>query len=94
MDQLARVGKTATEARKVWDHVKRLEEIGAFGAELEVVPDRVAELTNRRGVDVVFEHVGSQTWPGSLLSMKRGGRLVTCGSTTGIVAPTKLIFED
>jgi 3-methyl-2-oxobutanoate hydroxymethyltransferase len=41
------VGKTATEARAVWDHVKRLEQIGAFGAELEVVPDRLAELITR-----------------------------------------------
>lgn len=36
------VGKTCESARAVWDHVKRLEEIGCFGAELEVVPDRVA----------------------------------------------------
>jgi 3-methyl-2-oxobutanoate hydroxymethyltransferase len=36
------VGKTAKSAKAVWDHVKRLEAIGAFGAELEVVPDRVA----------------------------------------------------
>jgi 3-methyl-2-oxobutanoate hydroxymethyltransferase len=41
------VGKTATEARKVWDHVKKLESIGAFGAELEVVPDRLGELISR-----------------------------------------------
>lgn len=33
-------------------------------------------LTKRRGVDVVFEHVGAETWAGSLLSLKRGGRLV------------------
>lgn len=38
------VGKTAESARAVWDHVKRLEAIGAFGAELEVVPDRVARV--------------------------------------------------
>ena len=38
------VGKTAVEARRVWDHVKQLEAIGCFGAELEVVPDRVAAL--------------------------------------------------
>ena len=37
------VGKSATEARAVWDHVKKLEAIGAFGAELEVVPDRLGE---------------------------------------------------
>lgn len=36
------VGKTAASARAVWEHVQRLEAIGCFGAELEVVPDRVA----------------------------------------------------
>ena len=38
------VGKTATEARAVWNHVKQLETIGCFGAELEVVPDRLGAL--------------------------------------------------
>lgn len=51
---------------------------------------RVRKLTGRKGVDVVFEHTGPQTWGGSLLSMKRGARLVTCGSTTGIMAQTNL----
>jgi alcohol dehydrogenase len=51
---------------------------------------RVRRITGRRGVDVVFEHVGPQTWSGSLLSMARGARLVTCGSTTGIMAETNL----
>ena len=40
-------------------------------------------LTGKKGVDVVFEHTGADTWNGSLLCLKRGGRLVTCGSTTG-----------
>ena len=43
----------------------------------------VRRLTKRKGVDVVFEHVGADTFNGSLLSLKRGGRLVTCGSTSG-----------
>jgi NADPH:quinone reductase-like Zn-dependent oxidoreductase len=43
----------------------------------------VRKLTGRKGVDVVFEHVGADTWNGSLLSLKRGGRLVTCGATSG-----------
>ncbi len=43
----------------------------------------VRKLTAKRGVDVVFEHVGQDTWAGSLLSLKRGGRLVTCGATSG-----------
>jgi len=48
--------------------------------------DVVAEvhrLTNRRGVDVVIEHVGQATWTRSVRALARGGRLVTCGATTG-----------
>jgi 3-methyl-2-oxobutanoate hydroxymethyltransferase len=41
------VGKTATEARAVWDHVKQLEAIGAFGAELEVVPDKLGAFISK-----------------------------------------------
>lgn len=41
------VGKTATEARAVWDHVKKLEALGAFGAELEVVPDRLGAFISK-----------------------------------------------
>ena len=47
------------------------------------LPARVREFTNGRGVDVVFEHVGTATWERSLKSLVRGGRLVTCGATTG-----------
>ncbi|MGE0226130.1 MAG: zinc-binding dehydrogenase [Acetobacteraceae bacterium] len=43
----------------------------------------VRKLTRRKGVDVVFEHVGADTFTGSLLSLRRGGRLVTCGATSG-----------
>jgi NADPH:quinone reductase-like Zn-dependent oxidoreductase len=43
----------------------------------------VKRLTGGRGVDVVFEHVGAATWDQSVFSMKPGGRLVTCGATTG-----------
>ena len=41
------------------------------------------KLTGKKGVDVVFEHVGGESFNGSLLCLKRGGRLVTCGSTAG-----------
>ena len=43
----------------------------------------VRKLTGKKGVDVVFEHVGADTFNGSLLSLRRGGRLVTCGATSG-----------
>ncbi|HZT27743.1 MAG TPA: zinc-binding dehydrogenase [Pseudolabrys sp.] len=43
----------------------------------------VRKLTAKKGVDVVFEHVGGEGFNASLLCLKRGGRLVTCGSTAG-----------
>ena len=51
----------------------------------------VRKLTKKKGVDVVFEHTGADTWAGSLLSMKRGGRLVTCGATSGPVGSLNLM---
>jgi len=53
-------------------------------------PKEVKRLTNSRGVDVVFEHTGATTWPGSIISLKKGGRLVTCGATSGFDAHTDL----
>ena len=43
----------------------------------------VKKLTGGRGVDIVFEHVGEATWDQSVYSLAVGGRLVTCGATTG-----------
>ncbi|HTS74838.1 MAG TPA: zinc-binding dehydrogenase [Bryobacteraceae bacterium] len=43
----------------------------------------VKKFTGKRGVDVVFEHVGAATWSKSLESLAPAGRLVTCGNTTG-----------
>lgn len=51
----------------------------------------VRRLTAKKGVDVVFEHVGADTWSGSLLSLRRGGRLVTCGATSGPSASINLM---
>ena len=53
-------------------------------------PKEVRRLTERRGVDVVVEHTGSATWPGSISSLKNNGRLVTCGATSGYDARTDL----
>ena len=49
------------------------------------------KLTKKKGVDVVFEHVGADTWAGSMLCLKRGGRLVTCGSTSGVSTQMNLM---
>jgi len=49
------------------------------------------KLTNKKGVDVVFEHVGGEGFNASLFCLKRGGRLVTCGSTAGPSATINLM---
>jgi len=53
-------------------------------------PKEVKRLTDRKGVDVVFEDTGAVTWPGSIASLKTNGRLVTCGATSGFAAQTDL----
>ncbi len=50
----------------------------------------VRKLTNGRGVDVVVDSVGEQSWTGSLRSLRRGGRLVVCGATSGPIVSLDL----
>lgn len=52
--------------------------------------ERVKQLTDRRGVDVVLEHVGGETFERSIRALGWGGRLVTCGATTGAAAKLNL----
>ena len=49
----------------------------------ENVAERVKLLTEGKGVDVVIEHIGPETWDTCLRSLSKGGRLITCGATTG-----------
>ncbi len=49
----------------------------------ENVSERVKLLTEGRGVDVVIEHIGPEVWERCLASLAKGGRLITCGATTG-----------
>lgn len=48
--------------------------------------DEIMRLTDNAGVDVAFEHTGAVTFPGSLASLKKNGRLVIAGATTGAEA--------
>ena len=54
-----------------------------FNHAKEKVAERVKLLTEGRGVDVVIEHIGPEVWDTCLHSLGKGGRLVTCGATTG-----------
>jgi NADPH:quinone reductase-like Zn-dependent oxidoreductase len=68
---------------------RKLARAVALGAEAAIdhyqedVVARVKALTGGRGVDIVVEHVGVATWDRSLRCLARGGRLVTCGATSG-----------
>jgi NADPH:quinone reductase-like Zn-dependent oxidoreductase len=71
----------------------RARELGADAGILYEAVDFAAEarrLTGKRGVDVVFEHTGEATWEQSIASLARGGRLVTCGASSGFNGRTDL----
>ncbi len=78
--------------------VEKMERARGLGADDTVdhykqdVLAEVKRLTGKRGVDVVIEHVGKATWEGSLKALAKGGRLVTCGATTGADVTTDLRY--
>jgi len=67
----------------------KLEKAKGLGADFlinhykEPISEMVKQYTENRGVDVVVEHVGKATWEESLKSLAKGGKIVTCGATTG-----------
>ncbi|WP_336002033.1 zinc-binding dehydrogenase [Halorientalis halophila] len=78
----AEVYATASSEEKL-DYARELGADEVINYEAEDFDDRVRELTDGRGVDVVVDHIGAATWQQSLASLAKGGRLVTCGATTG-----------
>ena len=77
---------------------EKLAKAREFGADhvinhkTQKIRDEVRRITSKRGVDIVFEHVGTATWDDSLASLALAGRLVTCGNTTGYDAKIDLRF--
>jgi NADPH:quinone reductase-like Zn-dependent oxidoreductase len=78
----ARVIVTSSDDGKLAE-ARRLGADVTLNHRTEQVAPRVRALTGRRGADVVIENVGEATWDQSLRALARGGRLVTCGATTG-----------
>lgn len=77
---------------------RRLSRLRALGADYlidyrEVEFDReVWRMTGKRGVDVVVDYTGADTWARSLRSLRKGGRLLTCGATSGYDARTDIRY--
>jgi len=84
-----RVFATASNAEKL----QRAKELGAdflINYTTEEFDKAIRELTNKRGVDIVVDYIGADTWVRSLRSARRGGRVLTCGATTGFAPQTDL----
>jgi NADPH:quinone reductase-like Zn-dependent oxidoreductase len=77
---------------------KKLEKASVLGADYGIdhykqkISQEVRRITNKEGVDIVVEHVGTATWEESMRSLKPGGTIVTCGATTGFNATFDLRF--
>lgn len=102
------IGTAAIQIAKLWgatvfatagsaEKAARAKELGADAVIEYRNMDFLAEvrsLTSKRGVDIVFEHVGADTFDRSLRALTKGGRLVTCGATTGadVTINLRLVF--
>ena len=88
----ARVIATASTEKKL----ARAKELGADDVvnyvEDEEWDQTVRRLTGKRGVEVVIESVGAATWERSIRALGKGGRLVTCGATSGPIGPTDIRY--
>lgn len=91
-----RLDATVIATASTDEKLKKAKELGAdFGVNYTTHPEfhkEVKKLTNGRGVDVVFEHVGPTTFRSSAASLAPGGRLVFCGATTGAEVAMNLRF--
>ncbi len=76
------------------DKLQQAKELGAdFLINYNSTPDfhkEVFRITQKRGVDIVIDSAGQATWQKSMRSLRKGGRLVTCGATTGPIAETNI----
>jgi NADPH:quinone reductase-like Zn-dependent oxidoreductase len=85
----AEVIVTSSSAGKL-ERAKKLGADATINYKTENVVERIKEMTNGRGADVVVDSTGAATWPLDLTCVTKGGRVVLCGVTTGAGAETDL----
>lgn len=72
------------------EHARKLGADEVINYNTQDFAQEIRRITNKRGVDVVVEHIGEQTWEKSAACLARMGRLVTCGATSGDLGKTNL----
>jgi NADPH:quinone reductase-like Zn-dependent oxidoreductase len=90
-----RIGARVVACTSSAEKARRLRELGADETVNVLEEDfsaAVWNLTEKNGADVVVDYSGKDTWPGSIRCTAHGGRIVTCGATTGFDATTDLRY--
>jgi NADPH:quinone reductase-like Zn-dependent oxidoreductase len=94
--QIARLSGAQTIAVSTSpEKLKKAKTLGAVGAILappEDILQATRRLTGGRMVDIAFEHIGPVVFEAALKSLRPGGKLVTCGATTGPMVPVDLRY--
>jgi alcohol dehydrogenase len=91
----SRIGARVIACSSSDEKLARLRTLGAaetINTGTEEFSRRVWDLTGKQGAEVVIDYNGRDTWPGSIRCTRHGGRLVTCGATTGFEAVTDLRY--
>ena len=87
------IGATVITTTSTDEKAAQAAELGAdhvINYTTEDIADRIREITGRRGVDVVLDHVGAEFWPAATRSLAVGGRYGICGVTTGYRAELQM----
>ncbi|MGE5703993.1 MAG: zinc-binding dehydrogenase [Clostridia bacterium] len=94
--QIAKLaGATVIAAAGSDEKLEKLKELGAdylINYTKDDFSKETWRITGKKGVDVVVDYTGKDTWPNSIRATKVGGRILTCGATTGFEAVTDLRY--
>ena len=94
--QIAKLfGATVIAAASTSEKLAKAQDLGAdhgINYRDQSIGQEVKRLTERRGVDIIFEHVGGETWKELIPILAADGTLVTCGATSGPIAETDIRY--
>jgi len=94
--QIAKLfGATVLAAASTGEKLAKAQDLGAdhgINYRDQAIGQEVKRLTERRGVDIIFEHVGGETWKELIPILAADGTLVTCGATSGPIAETDIRY--